>query len=129
MMTFPHWRKFINQLAYLSRNISSTESDVNICIGKAWTAIDRLARICKPDLSHKICGFFQPVAMSVLVCDCTSWTLTKGLATKLHWGPKDTAFCFEQTLEAALYKTAAVWPLVSHLTNHISKMSKTLLEK
>ena len=31
---------------------------------------------------------------------------------------KDAACCFEQILEAELYKTAAVWPLTSHLTNH-----------
>ena len=29
----------------LSCNISSTESDVNICIGKAWSALDRLVII------------------------------------------------------------------------------------
>ena len=31
---------------------------------------------------------------------------------------KDVAFCFEQILEAALYKTATVQPLNSHLINH-----------
>ena len=34
--------KFVDKFKYLGSNISSTESDVNICIGKAWTAIDRL---------------------------------------------------------------------------------------
>ena len=46
-------------------------------------------------------------------------------------GP-DTACCFEQNLEAAPYKTAAVCPLCSHFTNCSSQISKTywaLLEK
>ena len=33
--------KFVNQFKYLSSNVSSIESYVNIYIGKAWTAIDR----------------------------------------------------------------------------------------
>ena len=35
--------KLVNQFTYLSSNISSTESDVNI--GKAWMAIDKLSTI------------------------------------------------------------------------------------
>ena len=34
--------KFVDQFAYLDSNISSTKSDVNICLMKAWNAIDRL---------------------------------------------------------------------------------------
>ena len=30
---------------YINSFISSTESDVNICIGKVWNAINRLATI------------------------------------------------------------------------------------
>ena len=35
----------VDQFTYLSSNISSTESDLNKRIGKAWTAIDRLPEI------------------------------------------------------------------------------------
>ena len=38
---------------------------------------------------------------------------------------KDAACHFEQFLKVAPYKTAAVGPLTSHLTNHQSKVSKT----
>ena len=34
--------KFVDQFTYLSSNISSAESDVNICISKAWTAVEKL---------------------------------------------------------------------------------------
>ena len=33
--------KFEDQFSYSRSNISSTESNVNICIGKAWTATNR----------------------------------------------------------------------------------------
>ena len=32
--------KLINYFKYLVDNLSYTESDVNLCIGKVWTAID-----------------------------------------------------------------------------------------
>ena len=35
--------------------------------------------------------------------------------------------CFEQNLEATFYKTATVQPLISHLTNHSSKMNIGIL--
>ena len=37
---------------------------------------------------------------------------------------KDVACCFGQILEVSPYKTVAVQPLVSHLTNHPSNMTK-----
>ena len=42
---------------------------------KAWTAIDRLMTIWKSDLTDKIKHeFFQPIAMSIQLCDCTTST-------------------------------------------------------
>ena len=43
--------KSVDHFTYLGSNVSSTESDVNKCIGKAWTAIDRLLIIWKSNLS------------------------------------------------------------------------------
>ena len=37
--------KLVNQFTYLDCNISSTESDVSICLAKALNAIDRLSII------------------------------------------------------------------------------------
>ena len=42
--------KFVNPFTYLGSNISSTVSDVNMCVAKVWDAID----IRKFDLSDKI---------------------------------------------------------------------------
>ena len=68
-----------------SSNISSTESNVNICIGKVWSAIDRLMTIWKSNLSDKInWELFQAVIVSVLLYGCTTWTLMKQLEKKLN---------------------------------------------
>ena len=59
--------KLEHQFTHLGSNISSTESNVNIHIGKAWTAIHRLSTIEKSDLSDKIeRDFFQAVTVTVL---------------------------------------------------------------
>ena len=57
---------------------------------------------------------------------CTARTSTKHLEIKarcqLH---KDAAYFFQQILETAPNKAAAVQPLVAHLTNHPLKLNKT----
>ena len=64
--------KLVSQFIHLGSNISSTKFDISIPIGKVWTAIDRLFMIGRSDLSDKIKQeFFQVVAMSVLLYDCT----------------------------------------------------------
>ena len=65
--------KLIDQFIYLGSNISSTERNINICIVKAWTAINRLMTIWKSYLSDKIkWEFFQAVLMSVQLYGCMS---------------------------------------------------------
>ena len=46
--------KLVDNFTSLGSNITSTENDVNIQTGKAWTAIDNLTAIRKSDLSDKI---------------------------------------------------------------------------
>ena len=45
--------KLVDLFIYLSRNISLTERDVNICIHKAWIVINKLLTIWKADFSIK----------------------------------------------------------------------------
>ena len=96
--------KSVYQFIYLGSNISSTDNNVNICIGKAWIAIDRLTTKWKSYLFNKI---------STIV-----WMHHRNFNKrwKLH---KDATCCFEKILEVALYKTAYVRPLTSHLTKHL----------
>ena len=52
--------KLIDKFTYLGCNVSSTETDINTRLAKAWTAIDRLSVIWKSDLTDKIKrSFFQ----------------------------------------------------------------------
>ena len=56
-------QKLIDQFTDLSRNISLTESDISIHLGKAWTAMYRLSII-----------FLISVVMLLLLYGCTTWT-------------------------------------------------------
>ncbi len=56
-------------------------------------------------------------------------TILKTNNLQLH---KNAIYYFEQILEPTSFKTAAAWPLPTHLRNHPSKANKkyrTLLEK
>ena len=65
--------KLVDQIINFACNISSTESDVNICIVKAWTATDRLTTMWKHSFSNKIKReLFQALAVSVLLYGCTT---------------------------------------------------------
>ena len=60
--------KLFGKFIYLDNSVSSTESDANMHLVKAWTAIDELSLIWKSDLSDKIKrDFFQATAVSVLL--------------------------------------------------------------
>ena len=76
--------KLVDHFIYLGSNISSTENDVNIYLGKAWIDLDRLLTIWKSDLSDKReHEFFQAVAVPVLLHGCTPLTVTKHLENYL----------------------------------------------
>ena len=50
----------------------------------------------------------------------------KTIREKTGWDVyKDAARCIKQILEATPYKTAAVWPSTSHLTNHPREKNST----
>ena len=69
---------------FVECNISSHESDVSICIGKAEITNDRLMNISKSDHSDKIKQeFFQTATISVLLYGYTNWTWMKYLQKML----------------------------------------------
>ena len=79
--------------------------------------------LIKSDLWNKVKLEFFPV--SVLLYGSTTWTFTKRLKKKIDENYQKNACCFLQILGVAPSKTAVVWPLISHLTKHPSKMSNT----
>ena len=46
--------KLVDKFTYLGSSVSSTETDINTWLAKAWTAIDSLSVIWKSDLTDKI---------------------------------------------------------------------------
>ena len=59
--------KLLDKFTYLGCRVSSTESDINTCLAKAWTAIDRQSIIWKSNLSDKMKrNLFQVAVVSIL---------------------------------------------------------------
>ena len=76
--------KLVDKFTYLGSSVSSTETDINRRLAKAWTAIDRLSVVWKSDLTDRIKhSFFQATVVSILLYGCTTWTLSKRMEKKL----------------------------------------------
>ena len=76
--------KLVDKFTYLGSSIASTEKDIDTRLTKAWTVVDRLSIIWKSNLTNKMKhSFFQAAVVSILLCGCTTWTLTKQLEKKL----------------------------------------------
>ena len=72
------------QVHHFRNSVSSTEKDINTWWAKTWTAIDRLSVIYKSDLTDKIKrSFFQAAVVSILIYECTTWTLLERMGKKL----------------------------------------------
>ena len=70
--------KLLDKFTNLGSSVSSTETDINTWLAKAWTPIDRLLEICKSDPTDKMKRrFFQATVVSILQYEGTIWTLTK----------------------------------------------------
>ena len=57
--------KLVDKFMYLGSCISSTENDINMCLVKAWTVINRLSIIWKSNLSDKTERDFFQVAVVI----------------------------------------------------------------
>ena len=76
--------KLVDKFSYLGSSVSSTETDINTRLLKAWTVIDMLSVIWKSNLTDKMQrSFFQAAVVSTLLYECTTWTLTKRMEKKL----------------------------------------------
>ena len=68
--------KLVDKFTYLGSSVSSTKTNIDTRITKAWTAINRLSVIWKSDLTDKMKrSFFQAAIVSILLYGCTTWTL------------------------------------------------------
>ena len=79
-----------------------------------------LSIIWKPDLTDKMkCSFFQVAVLSILLCGCTTWTLTKQLKKKLDG-------TYSRMLRAILNKSWKQHPTRHQLYGHLPPITKTI---
>ena len=95
-------------------------SHTSVAIVKVWTAIDRLSLTWKSNFSNKIKhDFFQLVAISILLCWCTTWTLTKHMEKKLDGN-------YTRMLRAILKKYGKHHTTKQQLYGHLPPISQTI---
>ena len=114
--------KVVDKFTFLERSVSSTETDINTRLAKAWTATRRLSVIWKSGLTDKIKrSFFLAAVVSILLYGCTTWTLTKRIEKKLDGNyARMLRAILTQVLEAAPDKEATVRPSTIHHENYPS---------
>ena len=112
--------KLVDKFTYLESIVSSTEKDIDTRLTKAWTAIDKLSIIRKSDLTDKMKrSFFLAAVVSILLYECTTWTLTKRLEKKLDGN-------YTRMLRAILNKSWGQHPTKHQLYSHRPPISKTI---
>ena len=112
--------KLVDKFTYLRSSVSSTKTDINTWLAKAWTAIDRLSIILKSDLTNKMKpSFFQAAVILILLYGYITWTLTKGLEKKLDGN-------YTRMLWAILNKSWRQHPIKQQLYGHLPSIMKTI---
>ena len=112
--------KLVDKFTYLGSSVSSTEKDIDTRLTKAWTVIDRLSIIWKSNLTDKLKrSFFQAAVVSILLYECTTWTLTKRLEEKLDGN-------YTRNLRTVLNKSWQQHPTRHQLYGHLPPISKTI---
>ena len=112
--------RLVDKFTYLGSSVSSTEKDIDTRLTKAWSAIDRLSIIWKPNLTDKMKrSFFQAAVVSILLYGCTTWTLTKRLEKKLDGN-------YTRILLAILNRSWQQHPTRRQLYGHLPPITKTI---
>ena len=112
--------KLVDKFTYLGSSVSSTETNINMWLAKAWTTIDRLSVIWNSDLTNKIKrSFFQAVVVLILLYGCTTWTLTKWMEKKLDGN-------YTRRLQAILNKSWRQHSTKQQLYGHLPPITKTI---
>ena len=112
--------KLVDTFTYLGSSVSSTETDINARLAKAWTAFHSLSVIWKSDLTDKMKrSFFQAAVVSILLYGCTTWTLTKPMKKKFDSN-------YTRMLRAILKKSWRQLPTKQLLYDHSPPIAKTI---
>ena len=74
----------VEDFQYLGAWLNTCSKDINIRIGRAWTALLKLNTIWKSNLQEDLkVQFFRATVETVLLYGSSSWTLTKALSQKI----------------------------------------------
>ena len=112
--------KLVDKFTYQGSSVSSTKTDIDTRLTKAWTANDRLLVIWKSNLTDKMKrSFFQAVIVSILKYGRTTWTLTKRLEKKLDGN-------YTRMLQAILNRSWRQHPRKQQLYGHLPPISKSI---
>ena len=112
--------KLVANFTYLGSSVSSTYTNIDTQLAKPWRANDSLSVIWKSDLTDKLKrSFFQATVVSVLLCGCTTWTLTKRMEKKLDGN-------YTRMLRAILNKSWRQHPTKQQLYGHLPLIPKTI---
>ena len=112
--------KLVDKFNYLGSSVSSTETDINTWLAKAWTAIDRLWVIWKSNLMDKIkCSFSQAAVVSILLYGCSTLMLTKHMEKMLDGN-------YTRMLPAIVNKSWRQHPTKQQLHGHLQPITKTI---
>ena len=112
--------KLVDKFTYLGSSVLLTETDIDMQLTKAWTAINRLSVIWKLDLTDQMKrSFFQAAIVSILQYECTTWTLTKRMEKKLDGN-------YTRMLRAILNRSWLQHPTKQQLYGHRSPIKKTI---
>ena len=110
----------VDKFTYLGSSVSSTETDINTQLAKAWIAINRLSVIRNSDQTNKIkCSFFQAAVVSILLYGCTTWTLTKRMEKKFDGN-------YTRMLQAIFNKSWRQDSTKQQLYGHLQPIMKTI---
>ena len=99
--------KQVDNFKYLGSCLQSSEKDMNIRIGQAWQALNKMEKIWDSNLSRFLkIQFFRATVESVLLYGAETWTLTKKMINRLDG-------TYTRMLRAVL---CVSWK--DHMTNH-----------
>ena len=108
--------KLVDKFTYQGSSVSSIETDIDAW---TWTAIDRLSVMWKSDLIDRIKrSFFQVAVVSIVLCGCATWTLTKRKEKKLDGNyTRMLRAILNKSCRVAPHKAAAVRSPTTHYEN------------
>ena len=116
--------KLVDNFTYQGSSVSSTETDINTRLAKAWTVIDRLSVTWKSDVTDKMKrSFVQAAVVSILLCGWTTWTLTEEKAWRME---KKLDGNYTRMLRAILNKSWRRHLTKQQLYGHLPSITKTI---